>query len=102
MSIHRAFIPPVRVENLQGPSGAPAVNQFVVYTEEATVFQSYSSVIAVKLRRPAKGQPEVVLGRHWEHSKTTLKHLKQFLGHGAVVTRRKLMSGEYGYDEGMI
>ena len=49
-------------------------NQFKIYLPNGVLFQSYSSVIAYK----TKGV--VYLTDKWDYSKTTLKHLKLFLG----------------------
>lgn len=50
-------------------------NQFVIYGENEIVFQIYKSEIAVynKLYETLK------LGRNWDYSKTTLKHLYIFI-----------------------
>lgn len=38
---------------------------------------------------------EVTLDPKWEYSKTTMKHVKQFFGHDAQETRRRIESSEY-------
>lgn len=48
-------------------------NQFVITTNEGTFFQSYDSVCA----KVSSGV--LTLGRDWDYSHTTLKHLYIFL-----------------------
>jgi len=48
-------------------------NQFIIESTEKTVFQSYDSTIAV-----VEGQ-SLTLGKDWDYSKTTLKHLYKFM-----------------------
>jgi len=49
-------------------------NQFIITTEKATIFQSYNSTVA-KIENGC-----LTLGRDWDYSKTTMKHLYLFLG----------------------
>lgn len=49
-------------------------NQFKLYLSHGTAFQSYTSIIAFKVRGGG-----VYLSDKWGYSKTTLKHLKLFL-----------------------
>lgn len=48
-------------------------NQFRIYGESKNIFQSYDSTIAII----KKGM--LILGKNWDYSKTTLKHLYMFL-----------------------
>ncbi len=48
-------------------------NQFVIYTKEKTVFQSYNSTICVIENE------KVTFGKDWDYSNTTQKHLYLFL-----------------------
>lgn len=83
----------MKVQNMISPrSGRPVANQFLVYTNNNTVyFQSYDSVIAVK-----QGNGKVVLDEHyWDYSRTTGVYRNQFLGENIARTREKIDSGEY-------
>ena len=72
-------------------SGNPVANQFVIYTDEGTYFQSYDSVIAFR-----DNNRKIILDSyHWDYSRTTGKYRNQFLGEGIVDTRVKIDSGEY-------
>lgn len=50
-------------------------NQFKVFLRNGVAFQSYSSLVAVKLNNG-----EVYVSEKWNYSATTLKHFKMFLG----------------------
>lgn len=50
-------------------------NQFVIYSPSGIIFQSYQSVIAFF----DKDTKTLLLGKDWNYSKTTLKHLYIFL-----------------------
>ena len=67
-------------------------NQFKVYMEKGVIFQSYSTLISF---RDLNGK--VYLTSDWDYSKTTLKHLKIFLGIDLSVKdiRAKIAKGDY-------
>lgn len=48
-------------------------NQFRIYGEGKNIFQSYNSTIAIIQNE------DLILGRDWDYSNTTLKHLYLFL-----------------------
>lgn len=50
-------------------------NQFVIDTKSAVYFQSYNSVVAKYDYRTER----ITLGKDWDYSNTTRKHLYQFL-----------------------
>lgn len=52
-------------------------NQFVIedMKEDKTYFQSYNSLIAIRDKKNAT----LTLGKDWDYSKTTMKHLYLFL-----------------------
>ena len=49
-------------------------NQFIITSNERTVFQSYDSTIAL-----LDSKNHLTLGRDWDYSNTTRKHLYLFL-----------------------
>ena len=72
-------------------SGNPVANQFVIYTNYGTYFQSYNSVIALR-----DNNGKITLDDYyWDYSRTTSKYRNEFLGEGTVDTRAKIDSGEY-------
>lgn len=80
-----------KVENMQSSNGNDIPNQFIIYTDEGTVFQSYSSIIAFK---PFSGK--IQLDRHyWDYSATTGKYRNIFLNETKKETERKIADGTY-------
>ena len=72
-------------------SGNPVANQFVIYTDEGTYFQSYNSVIAFR-----DNERKITLDKYyWDYSRTTGKYRNEFLGEYIADTRAKIESGEY-------
>lgn len=69
----------MNVTQLINNNGKPAVNQFVITTDNGQYFKSYGTLIAFK---PRYGDTPVVTSS-WNYSTTTLKHLKIFLGTSA-------------------
>ena len=76
------------VKNMDGSSGK-VPNQFEITFNNGKVFKSYHSIIAIKY----KGK--VYLTDKYNYSKTTMKYLKQFLGHGIGETRKAIKEGKY-------
>lgn len=78
------------VRNLESPNGNKVANQFVIYTDNGRIFQSYDSVI-VKIENR-----EVTLDKHyWNYSKTTSKYRNIFLGETTKETEAKIKEGTY-------
>ncbi len=63
-----------RVEQMINDRGNGATNQFIIYTDNKIIFQSYDSMIAT-VDRSAK---TIELGKDWDYSKTTGKHRNIF------------------------
>ena len=65
----------MKVRNMTSPrSGREVANQFCIYGENKTVFQSYSSTI-VTLDYENK---VISLGEDWDYSRTTGRYRNQF------------------------
>jgi len=73
-----------KVENFNG-----VPNQFIIYSEEGILFQSYSSPIVLKF----KGKTYIF--RDWDYSKTTGKYRNIFLREDKKTTLKKLKNKEY-------
>ena len=72
-------------------SGGPVANQFVIYTNYGTYFQSYDSIIALR-----DNNGKITLDDYyWNYSRTTSKYRNEFLGEKITDTRVKIESGEY-------
>lgn len=91
------------VYNLINSNGNSVANQFVIEDGDCIAFQSYRSrVCEIK-------NGVVTLGRHWDYSKTTMKHLNEFLRQngfynliGAKAIREAIKNGEAIYNEALI
>ncbi len=80
-----------KVRNMYSSSGNPVANQFVIYTNDGTYFQSYNSVIAFR-----DNENKITLDDcYWDYSRTTGKYRNEFLGEYIADTRAKIDSGEY-------
>ena len=81
----------MKVENLTSSNGNKIANQYIYRDDEKTVFQSYSSVIAI---RYSDGRTELDADK-WDYSKTTGKYRNQFLNETKKETQAKIDSGIY-------
>jgi len=77
------------VENMSSNRGNNIPNQFIIYGKDYTLFQSYSSPIAMRK------DGVIYIFRAWDYSVTTGKYRNQFLGETKKETLAKLKSGEY-------
>lgn len=84
----------ITVENMQSSKGNDVPNQFVIYTPEGVIFQSYSSVIAMRI-----GNLVILDENKWDWSVTTGKYRNMFLREGIAETRRKIEAGIYKLKE---
>ena len=79
-----------KVENMTSNSGNKIANQFVIYTDTGSIFQSYNSTI-VKIDSGKTYLDE----SKWNYSTTTGKYRNIFLNENINATRKKIKSGEY-------
>ena len=71
-------------------NGNKIANQFVIYTDNGSIFQSYNSTI-VKI-----DSGKTYLDKNtWDYSKTTGKYRNIFLNESKKDTEEKIKSGEY-------
>jgi len=90
--INKIPILKIKVSNMKSPSnrGGEVPNQFEIRTDDATYFQSYNTVIAVRTNG------KVYLDKEgWDYSKTTGKYRNEFLNETKKETEAKIKSGEY-------
>ena len=78
-----------KVNNIVSSNGNRIPNQFIINGEGYTLFQSYSSPIA--LIKDCK----TYIFTDWDYSVTTGKYRNDFLGETKAETLKKLKSGEY-------
>jgi hypothetical protein len=81
----------ITVQQFEGVNG-PVKNQFKIITPDGVIFQSYDSIIAIKLNNPEKIILDV---NNWDFSPTTGKYRNMFLGETKPETERKIKSGIY-------
>ena len=82
----------MKVSNMKSQNGSNVPNQFIFESETETLFQSYTTIIAKKIKTTG----EVFLdSKMWDCSKTTGKYRNEFLNEGVAETRKKIASGEY-------
>lgn len=82
----------IKIENMQSPkTNRTIANQFIIYTDDGTYFQSYRSIIAFK----PYGKKLQLDERYWNYSRTTSKYRNEFLGETTKETEAKIKSGEY-------
>tara|TARA_Y100001951_G_C11075523_1_gene148456 strand:- start:83 stop:352 length:270 start_codon:yes stop_codon:yes gene_type:complete len=79
-------------------TGRTVANQFIIYGEDATYFQSYNTVIAkIQNDYPNLAIKTTLQTGYWDnYSATTNKYLNQFLGtSGVAEIREKVKNGIY-------
>lgn len=82
---------------MKNRSGAPVKNQFILFSPDATFFQSYDSIICKTIAGNGEDRKRVVLldSTYWNYSRTTSKYRALFLGESTMETWHKIESGEY-------
>ena len=78
------------VQNMTSNKGNKIANQFIIYTTEGSIFQSYNSTI-VKIEN---GKTYLDINK-WDYSKTTGKYRNIFLNENKKQTEEKIKNGEY-------
>lgn len=85
----------VKVQNMTSARGNKVPNQFIIRADGNEYFQSYDSLIAVRM---ANGK--VILDENrWNYSNTTGKYRNVFLGEGIAETRAKIAEGIYTLED---
>lgn len=84
----------IKISNIKNSKGNNIPNQFIIYTPEATYFQSYNSII---VKTTFENDERVVYldKNDWDYSKTTGKYRNQFLGETKKETEKKIKNGVY-------
>lgn len=86
----------MKVENMTGRNGRAVPNQFIIFTPEATYFQSYKTIIVKTVAAGADRKRQVFLDRNaWDYSRTTSRYRNAFLGETTVQIKAKIVAGEY-------
>lgn len=77
------------VQNLITRGGNKAPNQFILYFEFGSIFQSYQSPIAIKYK------DKTYLTEDWNYSRTTSRYRTWYLNESTQETRNKINNGIY-------
>ena len=81
----------MKVQNMtSNSSGREVANQFIIYGDDETSFQSYDTVIATK-----RGGKIYLDEEMWDYSRTTGRYRNQFLRETKKETERKIKVGIY-------
>lgn len=70
-------------------------NYSVIADGVKLILQSYAKIVAIN------NGGDIVLGRYWDYSRTTKKHVSKFTMNTVPEIRRMIDSGEYEYDENL-
>jgi hypothetical protein len=85
----------MKVRPMKSPrTGRPVANQFIVFTPEATYFQSYDSMI-VKTTFENGNRVVYLDETYWNYSRTTSKYRNEFLGKTTKETQKLIDAGVY-------
>tara|TARA_R100000664_G_scaffold5061_1_gene9847 strand:- start:1707 stop:2006 length:300 start_codon:yes stop_codon:yes gene_type:complete len=81
----------IKVKNITNANGNKVANQFEIIGDKFTIFQSYNSTIAIV--KQEEWRNKVYLDEWaWDYSRTTLKHLYNFLGQwGFDLNKKKVL-----------
>jgi len=82
-----------RVDNILSNKGNHISNEFVLYYENGTIFQSYKSIIAVVFNTFKSVDNPYYLGVDWDYSKTTGKYRDIFLNSNKKTIEEDLKNG---------
>jgi hypothetical protein len=80
----------MKISNITNSRGNKVANQFIIYDDNATYFQSYKSII-VKIT----SDKTILDPVYWNYSRTTSKHRSTFLNESTKETQRKIKEGLY-------
>jgi len=84
----------MKVSNMVSKSGNNVSNQFIIETDNETIFQSYNSIIA-----KVDYDNNITLDSHyWDYSKTTSKYRNMFLNMSTNDIKKDIKSGNIKLD----
>lgn len=82
----------MKVINITSNNGNKIPNQFIIYDNDKTYFQSYKSIIVMK---DTKNNKIYLDDYYWDYSTTTSKYRNIFLGEKKKETQKKIKEGIY-------
>jgi len=84
----------MKVSNMVSKSGNNVSNQFIIKTDNETIFQSYKSIIA-----KIDNDNNITLDSHyWDYSKTTSKYRNMFLNMSTNDIKKDIKLGNIKLD----
>lgn len=78
----------VKVSNMYSSNNKPVADQFILYANDATFFQSYQTIIAM-----TKNGKIYLDAANWDYSRTTGKYRNIFLGMDKKETENAIKDG---------
>jgi hypothetical protein len=84
----------MKVTNMTSSKGNDVPNQFIIFTPNATYFQSYKTII-IKTTFLGGVRKVFLDSDKWNYSRTTAKYRNQFLGETTKEVKNKIDSGVY-------
>ena len=82
----------MKVINITSTNGNKIPNQFIIYDNDKTYFQSYKSIIAMK---DTLNNKTYLDDYYWDYSTTTSKYRNIFLSEKKKETQKKIKEGIY-------
>lgn len=87
-----------KIKQFINAKGNAQANHFSIEFDNAEVFQSYDSIIAIRLY----SQPYNILGAHHNYSVTTGKHLTHWLGRDSKERKEQIKQGKLIVDDKLV
>jgi hypothetical protein len=84
----------MKVSNITNSNNNIVANQFIIYDDNKTYFQSYKSII-VRIERSEGKEITTLDPIYWNYSRTTSKHRSTFLNESTKETEKKIKEGVY-------
>ena len=78
-----------KVRNMLSDNNRKLPNQYIIETDNATLFQSYETIIAKR-----EGGQLYLDESYWDYSPTTAKYRNRFTGLDTKETKARIKSGE--------
>jgi hypothetical protein len=82
----------MKVQNMTSNNGNKIANQFIIYDDDKTYFQSYKSIIVMK---DTLNNKTYLDNYYWDYSTTTSKYRNIFLNEKKKDTEKKIKEGVY-------
>ena len=82
----------MKVQNMTSNNGNKIANQFIIYDNDKTYFQSYNSII---VKKDTLNNKIYLDSYFWDYSTTTSKYRNIFLGEKKKDTQKKIKEGIY-------